>query len=471
MSKITEFFDKVCSKQSVRTAVIYRDGKRVRRKSFSELSSDVINMAGYMKSKGIKRGDRILAFASSSYNLCAFMLASLKIGASIMYVDIWAKQENLRNVFSDYKPDMILVSDKTKHIRTFFGEIGKIKNIINIDKAQKYVADNVTFDEIGESETALLTMTTGSTGKPKIAVRTHADLLAQLNLIVDNINSSETETVLTTSYIYVFANILSGFTTVMPLLNLGKYSNKKINRLLGLFKNEEITMIITSPDFCLKADNVFPKLKTLYFGGAILNLNEAKRIRTKFGGCNAIVIYGSTECNLIASIGLDEYIGILGKEHRAVLGRPVKSVNVKLTDEGEILVSADALLENYLIADNSTKETDLSGALWHHTNDIAEEKDGLLYFRGKSGKCLDINGKKVYSNEIEQDIIASYPDIPKCAVIGYNGRIVVFTEKAKADLGEAQTIPENYEIRTIKKIPCDVKHHTKIDYEKLKERL
>ncbi len=475
MSRIVDLFENICSKHSDRTAVLYREGKRVKRKSFSQLHSDVQKMTAYLAECGVKQGDRILAFASSSYRLCVFMLASLKTGSSIMYVDIFAKQESLKTIFSDYKPQLVLVSDRTKYLRPFFGEIGKIRRVINIDRFEKFNAESTVQADISENTTALLTMTTGSTGKPKIAVRSHRDLLQQLQLINKNLRSEGYETVLTTSYIYVFANILNGFTTVMPQINLGRYSEKKLNNILRLFKDEPVTMIITSPDYCLKTDNIFTKLKTLYFGGAILNLHEARLIRKKYPDCYCCIIYGSTECSIIAQTDLDEFIEILENKHRSVLGRPVDGVRVRLAENGEILVSSDAMLENYLISDSSTKETDADGTLWHHTNDIAESDGDRLFFLGKSRRYITVGNNRIYSNSIEQEIIAHFPELAKCAVVEHNGKIYAFLQKGeyKVRTENIAMLLKNFgidsaEISAIKKIPCDVKHHTKIDYDKLK---
>lgn len=476
MSNIVERFEAVCAENSERTAVIYRSGSKTHRASFSQLNDDVHRIMAYLSACGVKQGDRILAFASSSYRLCAFMLAALETGASIMYVDIWARQDSLRSVFSDYKPDMVLVSDKTRYLRPFFGEIGKIRRVINIDKAVKAETTPTQRADIPEDTTALLTMTTGSTGRPKIAVRSHRDLMQQLELINANLEAAEHETVLTTSYIYVFANILNGFTTVMPLLNLGRWSARKLNRRLRLFKDENIGMMITSPDMCLKADNYFPKLKMLYFGGAILNLHEARLIRKKFSNCDCRVIYGSTECNIIATTSLDEFISTLKNEGRALLGRPVNGVRVRLSNDGEILVTSEAMLESYLVNDPSTKETDENGTLWHHTNDMALLDGDILTFLGKNGRFITLGERKIYSNCIEQALIAQLPEIPKCAVLQHNKKIFVFIQKCDADIDAITSILaelgiDKPQLRVIKKIPCDIKHHTKIDYNKLKEFL
>lgn len=475
MSRICELFDDVCGKYPMRTAVVYREGMRVKRKDFGGLHEDVSAMTAYLHDCGVRRGDRILAFAPSSYRLCVFMLASLRIGAPIMYVDIWARQESIADVFGQYRPSYVLVSDATRLMRPFFGEIGRIAKTVNIDRFEKYSGSTAESAEISEDETALHTMTTGSTGKPKIALRSHRDLLCQLELINMNIISGGHETVLTTSYIYVFANILNGFTTVMPSLNLGRYSSRKINRILNLFRDEAVSMIITSPDYCLKADNIFHTLKVVYSGGAILNLHEARIIREKYSGCTVRIIYGSTECSIIAQADIDEFTDILEKTHRSILGRPVDGVDVRLADNGEILVSARALLKDYLVSDNSTKTIDSEGRLWHHTNDIAQYENGLLYFLGKSGRYINTSDGIAFSNCTEQAIISAFPDIPKCAVLEHDGGVYVFLQRGVKPhtAEELNRVLSDFGIqgarfRTVRKIPCDVKHHTKIDYNRLK---
>ncbi len=477
MSRIINLFELVCRENTDTTAIVYREGRRVCRRSFGGLYEDVSRMREYLRSCGARQGDRILAFASSSYKLCVFMLAALQTGASIMYVDIFARQDSLHSVFADYRPDMVLVSDKTRHIRFLFREINAIKQVINIDRFSGCTPSPQPLPDIPEDIPALLTMTTGSTGRPKIAVRTHRDLMQQLDLINANIDENGHQTVLTTSYIYIFANILNGFTTVMPQLNLGSWTGRRVNRILSLFADEPINMIITSPDFCLKAENIFPKLQTLYFGGAILNLHEAGTIREKFSSCRCVVIYGSTECSIIATADIDEFISVLRRERRSILGRAVNGVRVRLSDDGEILVSSEALLESYLVSDPSTKETDDSGTLWHHTNDIAAQENGLLYFLGKSRRYIMPDGRKVYSNCIEQQLAVEFPSIPKCAVLEHNGRIYAVLQRCGQPVDTSavakflKKLGITAEIRFVKQIPCDVKHHTKINYDKLKEKL
>ncbi|MDE5769768.1 MAG: acyl--CoA ligase [Oscillospiraceae bacterium] len=478
MSRIIEAFHTACAQEKNKPSFYYLEKGKRRTKTFHELWEDTDAMVQYLYGSGVRKGDRILAFAAPCYQLCVFMLASLTLGASIMYVDIWAKQDRLKNAFTDYRPDYVLVSDQTVLIKVFFREIRRIKNVINIDSVRVKDYEPAPVEEISEDAVALLTMTTGSTGTPKIAIRTHRNLFEQLKLINENMEfQTKDEIVLTTSYIYVFANIMKGYTTVLPQINLALQSRSQLSRKLAKFIDIPVSMIITSPDFCLKTNNLYPELKRVFFGGAILNIREAKTIQSKFGNAEIVYIYGATECNLIASTHLTEYINLLKKEQRCALGKAVQGVQVKIGKNNEILVSSRALLENYLIQDKSNKTME-DHTVWHNTGDTGVYENGILYYLGRSKYRLNVESGSIYSNQIEQNVILQFKAIQKCAVLQKDDMVYLFVEISETlDFSEiAVFLRERYHIRNIqirrlKRIPCDVKHHTKINYQKLMERI
>lgn len=477
MSKIVDAFNSTCNAQKDKTAFIYSERGKLVEKTFGQLFDEVGQTARYLSASGVKYGDRILAFASSSYRLCVFMLASLRLGASLMYVDIRAKQEKLRSVFSDYRPDYLLVSDKTKYLKLFFGEIRKIKRVINVDAVSGGSVAPLVENEIGEGTVALLTMTTGSTGKPKIVIRTHRNLYEQLKLVNENLDADGEQTVLTTSFIYVFSNVLSGFTTVLPQLNLASGGKRKLGGRLTKFGDLPITMIMTSPDFCLKTDNIYPSLKRVFFGGAILNIKEARAILNNFGNAEITYIYGATECNLISATSLTNYTETLEKERRCALGKVVRGVSVKIGENNEITVSSDALLENYLGRKRSDKEKD-GQTVWHDTGDTGVYENGVLYYLGRSKYEMRLGCGKVYSNQIEQAVALEFGEIYKCAALQRGGTVYLFIEcSGECNLSAVEKFLkesfgiEKLQLKILKKIPCDVKHHTKINYNKLMKRI
>ena len=469
MSRVIREFERVCRRFPERTAIVHLKDNEPVSVSFAELREDVRCARAFLAKKGVKHGDRLLAFANSGYHLCVFLIACFSLGAAVMYADIHAGQENLRRIFEKTEPRFVLVSDKTRRLRVLFREIFRIKTVINIDRADKEYDARTDFAAPREEDDALMTVTTGSTGTPKLFVRTHADLWEQLRLVTDNISADpDGETVLTTSYIYIFANILQGFTTVLPNVDLGSKKTKKIIRRLSRFDLSAVSMIITTPDFCLRTPNMYPKLKTLYCGGAILNRSEVRKIRLEYP-CRIIHIYGSTECSLMASVALDEYEQVLERGQKCLLGTLCKGVTARISAEGHILVKSKALLTKTADGAVGTDED-------YDTHDVGFMEDGRLYYRGKAGFCLSLNGKTLYANEIEQRLILRFPEIGKCAAVEADGQYYLFLEDKAADsLAVAAYLKQAYgvafTVKRLRAIPRDVKHHTKINYLQLQKRI
>ncbi len=472
MSTITNELKKVCLENGDKTAFIYAKDDRLIQKSYSELWEDVRSKKSYIMQRA-GCGSRLLAFAKESYELCVFMIAAMSLGASVMYIDIWAKKERLCLGYEQYRPHGIVVSKKTARLKSFFSGINKIDSVFYVEKAAVPTDVEVSTDE---DTVALITMTTGSTGEPKAAIRTHGQLWEQLKLIKNNMNSTEHETVLTTSFMYVFANILNGFTTVLGSFNLSKDSPRWLCKKLGVLKDVPLTMIFTTPDFCMKTRNIFPSLGKVFVGGAVLNLYEARTIQNNYKGVEINYIYGATECNLITRTTLEEYIEELRSSWRSCLGKAVEGVELRSDDAKRISVSSDALLKDYLCYDDmKNKLCDGDGRIWHMTGDAGYICGGKLYYSGRNDMRIGADG--IYSNEAEQALCASFSVLEKCAVLAKDDVIYLFVQSGKGSKVDTDALRaflrenfsfENVKIKKIKKISCDVKHHTKIDYKKLK---
>ena len=485
MSLVVDKFYAVCSTYRDKTAFIYEKKGKLVEKTFTEIEKEVDSVAAYLRQRGVHSGDKLLAFSTPSYELCVFMLASMSIGASILYVDFWAKQDRLKNAFEQYRPNHILVSKATTKIRFLFREIYTIKNILYVDKEiaeHTYDLCSNTREDISEDTPALITLTTGSTGAPKAAIRTHSQLHEQLMLVCNNMDvENKDEYVLTTSYMYVFSNLLNGFTTVLPRLNLGRSSSAKLDRKLSVFTSLPITTIVTTPDFCLSVSNRFSKLRRVYIGGAILTINEAQKIRIKFKPSDIIYIYGATECNLITVTNLDDFINELREHSASVLGEAVKGVQIRTNEKFEIMVSGKAMLDKYLTdRDLTNKETDDSQTLWHKTGDAGELRDGKLFYYGRCDKKLPF-AENLYSSQLEQRICVHFGSVEKCAVCSDKQDptkiwiFVVGTDKKSLNISDIcsyilEQIPSAHPIvKRLSKMPCDVKHHTKINYKALQK--
>lgn len=479
MSRIVDCFDDACKKYGERTAFIDIKGREMKKISFNKLGADVDRACASLMAKGMKKGERVVLFVSPSYELLVFMLASLRLGISIMIIDIWAGKRLIRRTLEEYRADYIAVSGRTKLVRLVFGELRRIKGVILIEKI---IAENgyekgnkmqerpVCTEVVGD-EVAVLTMTTGSMGRPKIIFRSHDDLYRQLDLVRRNINArSEATVVLNTSFMYHFVNILNGYSgIIMPT------KKPKILRLFdraSRLQKLPAQVVITTPDFCLETEILFQEVEEVYIGGAVLNLYEAELIRNKFQNAKITYIYGATECNLICKTDLDEYINNL-KKGQTVLGEAVSGVCIKTDENNEILVHSDVVLTAYLNPENKRGVVDENGLYWHKTGDLGRIVEGKLFYLGR--KDVFVRGKKgdIFSNDLEQEAIRRFSGIRKAAVFYHEGKNFLFVEgscekEGLRSLIKEWEIGEDTIITFLSKIPCDAKHHSKINYNKLK---
>ncbi len=479
MSKIVEQFDNICLQKQDKTAFYYLQSNRIVEKSFKDLESDVARVAQLLLERGLCKGQRVLLFVPPSYQLVVFMLASIKIGISLMYVDVWAGKHLISDTFAKYNPDYLVVSNKTRFLKLALPAIRKIKAVLVLDKLLKVQSkQQYKLENISDEQVALITMTTGSTASPKYVIRRHIDLYNQLELINNNMSDKDESVVLTTAFIYSFANILKGFSTVLPQINLGFPIKYCLNRKLKKLSTIAIDTIITTPDFCLRSNNYYPSLERLYIGGAILNYKEATRINHTYADVNIIYIYGATECNLMAMTDLSKYITNLETKAVAILGKAAKGVTIKSDIDEQIMVNAGAVLKDYYANQRKNSWLDKDGLFWHKTGDVGEMINNQLHYYGRNDVYLQAKSGKVYSNPIEQQIVMHFLAIEKCAFFYHQDKNHLFIE-AKTIIDEQrikqfleeQGVEENLEIHQKSKIPCDRKHHTKINYKKLRQMI
>jgi fatty-acyl-CoA synthase len=96
------------------------------------------------------------------------------------------------------------------------------------------------------------------------------------------------------------------------------------------------------------------------------------------------------------------------------VGDPAPGVRVALAADGEILLQAPQLLRAY--CRGVPAAFDAEG--WFHTGDLAErDADGGYRVVGRSSELIISGGENLHPNEIEE-IVASWPEVAECAVVG-----------------------------------------------------
>jgi long-chain acyl-CoA synthetase len=162
---------------------------------------------------------------------------------------------------------------------------------------------------------------------------------------------------------------------------------------------------------------VLGKIRNLFGGNLRVAVSGAAPINPEilrfFDAAGVLVIegWGMTETSTAATIATPEDFKF------GTIGKPFRGVEVKIAEDGEILVKGPNVFQGYYKNEEATRETIVDG--WLHTGDIGEfDADGYLKITGrKKDIIITAGGKNITPANLEAEI-KQHPMISQCVVIG-----------------------------------------------------
>lgn len=170
-------------------------------------------------------------------------------------------------------------------------------------------------------------------------------------------------------------------------------------------------------EYALAKKLVFDKLKPeLGLGNVRVCVSGAapiaKEIIEFFAGLDIVVleVYGQSEDTGPTSFNFADDFRF------GSVGRPVPGVDVKIAEDGEILVRGKNVFQGYFKEPKATAETLVDG--WLHSGDLGELRDGFLYITGRKKDILiTAGGKNIAPKNLESDL-KQHPLVGEAVVIG-----------------------------------------------------
>jgi acyl-CoA synthetase (AMP-forming)/AMP-acid ligase II len=373
-----------------------------------------------------------------------------------------------------------------------------IRNIpVKISGRNVKTNKSVKINELKADNPALITFTTGSSGDPKAAVRSHGFLFRQYETLKQVIKPYPGEIDFVSLPVVLLINLGVGAVSLIPKKTINKLSSKDFQSLSEIIVNNNVERITASPFFLKelsmyheKTGSTF-KLKRIFTGGGPVFPDEAKKINEYLSPDNLTVIYGSTEAEPISIIKGDKLSNsdIIDGLCVGVIHEKVAVKIIQITDQplisyvelpfeqiGEIIVSGPHVLDSYYKSHDAIKENKIREGekLWHRTGDAGFiGNDGQLYLTGRAAQMMFF-GEKILSPFLLENRLRLIAGISKGTImINKKNRLVLFLEISKNankhtienDIQKLQ-LPD-YDLTYVKKIPLDRRHRTKIDYNSL----
>jgi len=473
--------------------------------TYESLMISVKQTAAYFQSKGINKGDRIMIFVPMSIDLYRIVLALFYIGAVAVFVDEWVSKKRLELCSSIAKCKGFIGSTKIRVLSWFSKELRTIPIHLNYRKTSLTHVSMASLDAV---HSALITFTTGSTGTPKAADRTHEFLTAQFDILKEKINPKPSDVDMPVLPIVLFLNLGVGCTSVIAPYKSSKPSTINPAQIISLIKRSKVNRITASPyfvkriaEYLIVSQMQLSTLQQIFTGGAPVFPLEASLYDKAFDKAEVQIIYGSTEAEPISSISAKELIS-----QRSLLSRglPVGKVHpktklkiIKCTDKnvskcleedlndlelgpseiGEIIVAGDHVLKKYFdnpMAFASNKIVTKSD-IWHRTGDSGFLQNGQLFLTGRKKQLIEYNGTYV-SPFIVENLLQYSTNFSAGTLLKHNGKLIICLETSitnKSSLKEsiAEISFPFDKVELFKNLPRDPRHHSKIDYAKLEIEL
>ena len=186
---------------------------------FAELDARVARAAAGLRERGVRPGERVLIFVPMSVELYVALLAVLRMGAVAVFVDAWADRRRLDAAVAAARPAAFLGTTRAHLLRLVSPAVRAIATHVWVRRdfgAGEDGDPRASVAEVDPAAAALVTFTTGSTGHPKAAARSHAFLWAQHRVLARHLGLRETDVDMPTLPVFVLHDLATGCTCVLP---------------------------------------------------------------------------------------------------------------------------------------------------------------------------------------------------------------------------------------------------------------
>lgn len=410
--------------------------------------------------------DSVLVALTPSPILYGLIMGLMGLGVKIVFIEPWLPLERINHILRETKPKLF-----------FSGTLGRIwgvrsQEIRNIphwpspgDIESANFKNDLIVQDLPEDHPAFVVFSSGTTGKPKGVIRSHAFM----QNIYEVFSELEDQSAFHGPDLIIFPNVaLFHLATGRgSVLVPQRWSEKNIERLIGLVEKFTPPTLSSGPAFLKRLIDLgllakMSSLKRIVIGGALTDNWIVEELIHTFPNAEFKHLYGGSEAEPVTMMDAREALKrSKGKGYfqMTCVGEIIPQIKAKYKDDDILWVSGSNVSEEY-VGDESLnlgiKERDSEGRLWHCMGDRLRRDEGVLWFSGRQSQLLS-------DFELEQKIYSFLGSSksflyrsPKSGLILVGERIKVRQDEIQKNFPEIKRIIES-------KIVRDHRHRARID--------
>ena len=448
-------------------AVIERDRTQL---DYARLADRVLRLASALHSRLAQQpGARVALVMKNNAAYVELLYACWAAGLAAIPVNVKLHPREVAFILDDAGATACFVTDDVDTVAVAAARASQTSTtFIDVDSADyRKLFDSAPGEiaDVLQDAVAWLFYTSGTTGKPKGVMLTHANLLAAaLNYLADVDHAAPGEHLLHAapmshgSGLYIVPNVAAGCTQLIPASR--GFDVAEIDTLLALAAR---TKFFAAPTMVMRLVEGMrgeaSSLKSIIYGGGPMYVSDALRALERFGP-RLTQIYGQGESPMTITVltpadHVDDHDG--QRMHRlASVGRAQTGIEIAIFDEGdrrlpdgrigEVCVRGATVMRGYLNNPQATATT-LAGG-WLHTGDLGRlDAHGYLTLVDRSKDLVISGGSNIYPREVEE-VLLRHPSVREIAVIGEPDRewgealvaVISLREGAVADIAALEAL-------------------------------
>ncbi len=432
-----------------RPALLIKPGFRTRTWTYADLLDLAPRVARVLADQGLERGDRILIWGVNRPEWALGFLGALFAGIVLVPLDVRSAPDFVAKIARRTRARLVLASTQTAPLAA---ELGLPVLLIESLPDRARDATPLPTPPIAPSDLVEVVFTSGTTGEPKGAMLTHANLVANATALREVFPFQDDErllSILPLSHMFeqtcgLLAPFVAGASIVYPV-------SRQPAVLMRTFREFRVTMLLVVPAGLKLLDSAIAR--KVESSGKLASFARLHRIAPRlprflkrlifrpviaqFGGRFRTLAVGASAldedlANRWAHMGFDVLQGYGATELSPVVtftrpsrnrigtvGEPIPGVEIRIAEDGEVQARGANVFAGYWEdAEATAAAIDAEG--FYHTGDIGQvDADGFLTLRGRKKDMLAMpDGTKVYPEDIEA-VLARDARLRDATVVGW----------------------------------------------------
>ncbi len=402
--------------------------------TYHALDEGSARVAGLLRAAGVGPGDRVgIMLPNVPYFPVAYY-GVLRLGAVVVPMNVLLKGREVRYYLEDPGAKALIAWNGFEEaaregaeglaLETFVVTPGEFERALGDAEPVREIADRA------EDDTAVILYTSGTTGSPKGAELTHANMLSNCRIVTESVIVIE-ESDRLLGALPLFHSF--GQTCTMNAAINARASVSLIPRFdpvkaFEILERDKITIFEGVPTMYTALLSVPDRdrydtssLRVCVSGGASLPVETLRAFESEFG-VKLLEGYGLSETSPVASFNHPHM-----EQKAGSIGTPIEGVEMKAIDDdgaevaqgepGEIAIRGHNVMKGYWARPDATAEA-IDGDGWFKTGDVATvDAEGYFFIVDRKKDMIIRGGYNVYPREIEE-ILYGHPAVLEAAVVG-----------------------------------------------------